>query len=782
MSAAAAPLSALRSRERPSTQGAGSTAAAAGAFLALAAFAALAYGELLQHPPAFRLLACAAVATCGCSALAVRRRGGAPLIPLLARPPLLLCTLALALLVIGFPAHLLFAPARWGRLEHRVGGGVDALGGWLWPYLGGDRWARLDVLALVPVVLVVSGALLFWPGARGARRTVSLALLVALFLLGAANTPQQQPGLRGLVLLALIAAWLWAPGAGRETDRAAARAARWLLLPALLALALRPALSSGSAWIGFREAAGAEASTGTFQWDQTYGPISWPRTAATMFTLTAAHPGLLRVTSLDRFDGLRFLRSAAPPDTSALEQRIPVERRFLTRSTVQIAGLRSQQLVSGDGLARRLRWLGGPRPSIAAEGDGTLIASSVSQGSVYSVVAYRPRPTPARLRRAPRSFPSAYMPYVRFQLPAPGATGLAAANLAAEANAPAPVAETVGPAAPGLSPAADPATAARIEASPYAQMFRLARGLAAGAATPYDVAERIDRYLLANYAYDERPPAARYPLEAFLFQQRRGYCQQFSGAMTLMLRMDGIPARVASGFKPDVYDSGNGTWNVRALDAHSWVEVFFTGVGWVAFDPTPAAAIALPGGAGAPVNKTEATSSGSSPAGRARTPLRTATAPRHEAAGGLSLGQIALAVAALLVSGLALLWLAGHQRLRAALRGGEYAVQELSRALALSGESGSRGVTLSALERRMRERGEDRAADYLASLRDRRYSPQRAASASARDRAALRRALMRGLGRGAALRLLASMPPASMRRQASRARARSRAVAPARSR
>ena len=745
MSAVAAPLSAASRPERSSAQG--STAIAAGVFLVFAAFAALSYGELLQHPPALRLLACAAIATCGCSALAVRRRGRV-LVPLLARPPLLLCTLVLALLVIGVPAHLLLAPARWGRLGDRVGVGVDALGAWLWPYLGGERWARLDVLALVPVVLVAAGGLLFWPGAGRARRTFSLALLIALFLLGAANTPQQQPGLRGLVLFVLIAAWLWAPSAGRETERAAARAVRWLLLPALLAVALRPALSSSSAWIGFREAAGADASTATFQWDQTYGPISWPRTASTMLTLAAAHPGLLRVTSLDRFDGLRFLRSAAPPDTSALEQRIPIERRFLARSTVRIAGLRSQQLISGDGLAQRLRWLGGPRPSIAAEGDGTLIASSVPQGSLYSVVAYRPRPSPARLRRAPRSFPAAYMPYVRFQLPAPGAT-------------------TIGPAAPGLTPAGDAATAARIEASPYGQMFSLARGLAAGAGTPYDVAERIERYLLANYAYDEHPPAARYPLEAFLFQQRRGYCQQFSGAMTLMLRMDGIPARVVAGFKPGIYDSATGTWTVRALDAHSWVEVFFSGVGWVAFDPTPAAAIALPGGAAAPVNKTEATSSGSSPARHAPVASRTATSAPRGAGGGLTPAEIAAATAALLAGGLSLLWLAGNRRLRVALRGGEEAVEELSRALALSGESRPRALTLSALERSMRERGEDRAARYLASLRDRRYA-QRNVSGGARDRAALRRALMRGLGRGAALRMLAAMPPASMRRQAGR--------------
>ena len=68
-----------------------------------------------------------------------------------------------------------------------------------------------------------------------------------------------------------------------------------------------------------------------------------------------------------------------------------------------------------------------------------------------------------------------------------------------------------------------------------------------------------------------------------------GYCQQFSGAMALMLRMIGIPARVAAGFAPGSRTRKRRV-RVRDLDAHSWVEVYFNGIGWVPFDPTPAAA------------------------------------------------------------------------------------------------------------------------------------------------------------------------------------------------
>jgi hypothetical protein len=69
---------------------------------------------------------------------------------------------------------------------------------------------------------------------------------------------------------------------------------------------------------------------------------------------------------------------------------------------------------------------------------------------------------------------------------------------------------------------------------------------------------------------------------------KEGYCQHFAGAMALMLRMLGIPARVAAGFTSGSYDDDNGPrWTVTDHDAHAWVEVWFDGWGWLPFDPTP---------------------------------------------------------------------------------------------------------------------------------------------------------------------------------------------------
>ena len=93
----------------------------------------------------------------------------------------------------------------------------------------------------------------------------------------------------------------------------------------------------------------------------------------------------------------------------------------------------------------------------------------------------------------------------------------------------------------------------------------------------------------AEYTYSETPPPASRTLDGFLFDSKQGYCQQFSGAMALLLRMAGIPARVSTGFSTGATDTKTGEYVVRDFDAHSWVEVYYPDYGWITFDPTPAA-------------------------------------------------------------------------------------------------------------------------------------------------------------------------------------------------
>jgi protein-glutamine gamma-glutamyltransferase len=77
------------------------------------------------------------------------------------------------------------------------------------------------------------------------------------------------------------------------------------------------------------------------------------------------------------------------------------------------------------------------------------------------------------------------------------------------------------------------------------------------------------------------------PLAHFLFDTKAGFCEYFATAMTVMLRTQGIPAREVNGFLPGEYNDVGGDYIVRASDAHSWVEAYFPGTGWLTFDPTP---------------------------------------------------------------------------------------------------------------------------------------------------------------------------------------------------
>ncbi len=132
-------------------------------------------------------------------------------------------------------------------------------------------------------------------------------------------------------------------------------------------------------------------------------------------------------------------------------------------------------------------------------------------------------------------------------------------------------------------------------ASASARTLELARQIVAqaGAATPYDQAKAIETWLRANIFYDERipqPPAGQDPVDWVLFDERRGYCNYYASAMVVMARSLGIPARMAAGFAQGTFDPAQNAFIVRERDAHTWVEVYFPGYGWVEFEPTAAQA------------------------------------------------------------------------------------------------------------------------------------------------------------------------------------------------
>lgn len=118
----------------------------------------------------------------------------------------------------------------------------------------------------------------------------------------------------------------------------------------------------------------------------------------------------------------------------------------------------------------------------------------------------------------------------------------------------------------------------------------VAASVGGGQGNEFDTVMAITTYLQRNFRYslDLPPvPAGVDPVDWFLFDVKVGYCEQFATAETLMLRSLGIPARLATGYSTGDYDPVLNQAVVRERDAHAWVEVWFSGHGWVPVDPTP---------------------------------------------------------------------------------------------------------------------------------------------------------------------------------------------------
>jgi protein-glutamine gamma-glutamyltransferase len=131
-------------------------------------------------------------------------------------------------------------------------------------------------------------------------------------------------------------------------------------------------------------------------------------------------------------------------------------------------------------------------------------------------------------------------------------------------------------------------------------LYQLNQDIVGSTTDPYGIALKVEEYLRLHYVYSLTPPHTGYqsPYAAFLFQTKTGYCQHFAGAMAVLLRFNGVPARVAVGFTAG-RQVKDGTFVVTRNDAHAWVEAYFPGVGWATFDPTPGRTIPGPGASSA---------------------------------------------------------------------------------------------------------------------------------------------------------------------------------------
>jgi transglutaminase-like putative cysteine protease len=727
------------------------------AFLALAAFGSLHWMVLLEPATpnrAMYALGAGLVAMCGMLAIA-RLLPERPRAQQVAAVLVLVVVLALALLGGGVADELL-RPDRWGELTSGIGRGIESLPGVRVPYRGVDAWTR-TVIPLGGTVLVgAAGAVAFWPRRRRIGfPAVALGLLVALYAIPAVALDFENEFLRGAALALLVLAFLRLEKL-RVGD--AGNAGMVAAGVAVLALMLAPALDADQPWWDYESWAlgAASARSTSFSWDHDYGPLDWPRDGRELLRVRASkRPAYWKAENLEGFDGIRWREIDANVD----DPGVPVDDpEILDQGTqeirVTIRNLSSTQFITA-GYADRVD---SPTIRETPRGDGTWVAGRpLRRGDAYEAVVYTPQTTEQQRRDAGNEAARADLArYRRLLLPASGEVGQTGAPLWAfdfpAFGDPFSVLEARNR---SNTESIAPREARRmLRDGPYRRSWELAQELAGGAETQEDFVQAVLSYLRRGFDYSETPPPAAQNLEGFLFDAKTGYCQQFSGAMALLLRMGGVPARVVTGFTSGSLDAKTREFVVRDLDAHSWVEVWYAGIGWVTFDPTPASA--------PPRSQPNEGGSSGGPAGNSGPPSLCGDRPAdpgrrsgivEEGTSWVTYALYGILAAVLVLAGV-LLWRA-HRR-RVGTPPATFALDELERALRRTRRHPGGGTTLRALEDRFaRSPG---AAGYVRAVRELRYGGRPAAPTTAQRRG-LRAELARGGGLAQRLRAWWALPP-----------------------
>jgi protein-glutamine gamma-glutamyltransferase len=305
-----------------------------------------------------------------------------------------------------------------------------------------------------------------------------------------------------------------------------------------------------------------------YLWDARYDGVRFPKTKTTVLTIRAPHRSYYwRATVLDRFDGTRWLEDVWPESARQRRELTPAsarKRSNLIRQEVTVAALKDDHVIGAS-----LPVFNDLGRAAAYEGQGVArVIGGLQRDQHYAVWSYAPRPTPEELVRVPPSYPKVLTRPGRELDLAPGVT--------------APPFGTPGRDARMLKPL-------RGRLLPYAALYERAQQVAGETSSPYAATVALETWFRSTggFTYSELPRTTPGlpPLVGFVVDTKTGYCQHFAGAMALMLRLLGIPARVAAGFVPGRYHDD--FWQVTDHDAHTWVEVWFRGFGWLPFDPTP---------------------------------------------------------------------------------------------------------------------------------------------------------------------------------------------------
>jgi transglutaminase-like putative cysteine protease len=320
-----------------------------------------------------------------------------------------------------------------------------------------------------------------------------------------------------------------------------------------------------------------------YVWNANYGGIHFPEKVTRVLRVDGPNRFLYwRATTLDLFEEDRWVEELRPTGSTSNPYELPRDALMPAAAGIKESWIRADVTVD----ALRDHHLAGPSMPVAYDprGLGTInydadgvatLADGLRRGMRYTVWAYAPRATPVQLARARLPVEADQSVLTRFLQLGPGLAVLPFGSPAREKRLRELMAnEFYGP-----------------SVRRYKAVFDRARTLAGDAATPYAAAVTLEAWFRSQggFTYDEQPRVGwnEPPLVSFVTRTKEGYCQHFAGAMALMLRSLGIPARVAVGFTSGAYDRAKRRWTVTDHDAHAWVEIWFDGFGWLPFDPTP---------------------------------------------------------------------------------------------------------------------------------------------------------------------------------------------------
>jgi len=334
----------------------------------------------------------------------------------------------------------------------------------------------------------------------------------------------------------------------------------------------------------------------SYVWNSDYSGLHFPRKQTVVLKIKApSRPQYWRAVALNDVIRGRWIEDSTPqrqrngyvgepglvPAAAVLPERrscspncLRAARSNLVEQQVTVEALRDRHLVAASvPIQFDTRKLG----LVSFDPSGmAFVDRGLRRGDTYDAWSYEPEPSPEQLARSKPDYPSRIRVDFKY--------------LAVDQKVYVPPFGT-----PGRTQGIDWLFSQSIHApeiDPYRPLYEKAEEIAGGAKSPYAAAVTLESWFRSSptFLYDPhppKPPANVPPLVDFITRTKSGYCQHFAGAMALMLRYLGVPARVAAGFSSGQFDKSRGEWVVTDHDAHEWVEAWFRGWGWVPFDPTP---------------------------------------------------------------------------------------------------------------------------------------------------------------------------------------------------